>query len=278
MTGLIYVVIIGLWAAVLIPIWLKRQDQVSEVRSTARFSSAMRSLGDRADSKASASRQTATHVRDFTSPRDRARAQAAKRRSMVLAVLTSITALTLIGTVLGFIPAFIAIAAGIILAAFLITTMLTASKRDQAPARNSSRTSRSYRDFREVDEDNHDREIRESRAAGSEQRLLTRAELQKAELDEFADWDPWEEEDPGWDAVPQTLPRYVTSPRATAIPRNIERNGDWSGQSMVSMVQRARDEQNSQLVREPVINVSDATTEIPIIRANSPYQARAVNE
>jgi len=28
-TGLIYVVIIGLWAAVLIPIWLKRQDQVS---------------------------------------------------------------------------------------------------------------------------------------------------------------------------------------------------------------------------------------------------------
>jgi len=27
-----------------------------------------------------------------------------------------------------------------------------------------------------------------------------------------------------------------------------------------------------------VASVSDATTEIPIIRANSPYQARAVNE
>ena len=84
MTGLIYVVIIGLWAAVLIPIWLKRQDQVSEVRSTARFSSAMRSLGDRADTK---SGKSETHVRDFTSPRDRARAQAAKRRSLILAAL-----------------------------------------------------------------------------------------------------------------------------------------------------------------------------------------------
>ena len=44
MTGLIYVVIIALWAAVLIPIWLRRHDQISEVRSTARFSSAMKSL------------------------------------------------------------------------------------------------------------------------------------------------------------------------------------------------------------------------------------------
>ena len=45
MTGLIYVVIIALWAAVLIPIWLRRHDQISEVRSTARFSSAMNKLG-----------------------------------------------------------------------------------------------------------------------------------------------------------------------------------------------------------------------------------------
>lgn len=47
MTGVIYVVIIALWAAVLIPIWLRRHDQISEVRSTARFSSAMKTLGGR---------------------------------------------------------------------------------------------------------------------------------------------------------------------------------------------------------------------------------------
>jgi hypothetical protein len=265
-TGLIYVVIIGLWAAVLIPIWLKRQDQVSEVRSTARFSSAMRSLGDRADSK---SGRRVSHNRDFTSPRDRAKAQAAKRRSMVLAGLTSITAIALIGTVLGFIPAFVAITAGVLLSAFLFTTMATASKRDQAPARSSQRA---YREFHEVDE------VREQ---GRDQRPLTRAELQKAELDDFANWDPWEEDAPGWDAVPQTLPSYVTSPRATAIPRNIERNADWTGESMLNLVNKAqqvRDTNEAELVRVQVANVSDATTEIPIIRANSAYQARAVNE
>lgn len=264
MTGLIYAVIIGLWAAVLIPIWLKRQDQVSEVRSTARFSSAMRSLGDRADRADSESGRQVRHDREFTSPRDRARTQAAKRRSLVLAALTSVTALGLIGTVMGFIPAFVAITAGILLSAFLITTMLTASKRDQAPARSVSSTSsnkRAYREFHEVEE------VRQSR---KEARPLTRAELQKSELDEFANWDPWEEEAPGWDAVPQNLPSYITSPRATAIPRNIERNGDWSGESMLDLVNKAQ--------QARVANVSDATAEIPIIRANSSYQARAVNE
>lgn len=44
MTGLIYVVIIALWAAVLIPMWLRRQDQSSEVRSTTQFTAAMQSL------------------------------------------------------------------------------------------------------------------------------------------------------------------------------------------------------------------------------------------
>ena len=264
MTGLIYVVIIGLWAAVLIPIWLKRQDQVSEVRSTARFSSAMRSLGDhadRADRANSESDRQVRHDREFTSPRDRARVKAAKRRSMVLATLTSITALGLIGTVMGFIPAFIAIAAGILLVAFLVTTMLTASKRAQAPVRSASSTNRVYREFHEV------AEVRESR---KEQRPRTRAELQKSELDEFANWDPWDEEVSGWDAVPQTLPSYITSPRATAIPRNIERNGDWSGESMLDLVNKAQ--------QGRVANVTDETAEIPIIRANSPYQARAANE
>ncbi len=56
MTGLIYVVIIALWAAVLIPIWLRRHDQISEVRSTARFSSAMKSLGKNEKSGRSARR------------------------------------------------------------------------------------------------------------------------------------------------------------------------------------------------------------------------------
>ena len=221
----------------------------------------MRSLGDRADRD---SDRQVRHDREFTSPRDRARVKAAKRRSMVLAVLTSITAMALIGTYLGFIPTFVAVTAGILLSAFLVITMLTASKREQASARSASSTGstkRAYREFHEV------AEVREPR---KEQRPRTRAELQKNQLDEFANWDPWEEEASGWDAVPQTLPSYITSPRATAIPRNIERNGDWSGESMLDLVNKVQ--------QDRVTNVSDATAEIPIIRPNSSYQARAANE
>ena len=266
MTGLIYAVIIGLWAAVLIPIWLKRQDQVSEVRSTARFSSAMRSLGDRADSQQNQSARAVAHEREFVSPRDRARNQSAKRRSVVLATLTSVTALALIGTALGLISAVAAITSGLLLGSFLVAILLTTSKRGQRPAQIRTR---SYRELHEVDERGDTRR---------QQRPPSRADLQRAEIEEFAKWNPWDEEEPGWDAEPSTLPNYVSAPRATAVPRNIERTGDWSGESMVNIVQQERNSRSKDLVRDPVANVSDSTAEIPIIRANVTYQARAVNE
>ncbi len=50
MAGLIYLVIIALWAAVLIPMWLRRHDQGSEVRSTTQFSAAMQLLSSGASS------------------------------------------------------------------------------------------------------------------------------------------------------------------------------------------------------------------------------------
>lgn len=258
--------IIGLWAAVLIPIWLKRQDQVSEVRSTARFSSAMRSLGDRADSQQSHSARAVAHEREFVSPRDRARNQSAKRRSVVLATLTSVTALALIGTALGLVSAVAAITSGLLLGSFLVAILLTTSKRGQRPAQIRTR---SYRELHEVDESGDTRR---------QQRPPSRADLQRAEIEEFANWDPWDEEEPSWDAEPSTLPSYVSAPRATAVPRNIERTGDWSGESMVNIVQQGRNSRSEDLVRDPAANVSDSTAEIPIIRANVTYQARAVNE
>jgi hypothetical protein len=48
-TGLIYIAIIALWAAVLIPMWLRRHDQISEVRSTARFENSMARLATAGD-------------------------------------------------------------------------------------------------------------------------------------------------------------------------------------------------------------------------------------
>ena len=41
-SGLIYAVIVGAWAAYLVPMWLRRQDELNEARPTERFSTAIR--------------------------------------------------------------------------------------------------------------------------------------------------------------------------------------------------------------------------------------------
>ena len=46
-SGVIYAVIALLWAVVLVPMWLRRHDEVSESRSVDRFQGAMRTLSRR---------------------------------------------------------------------------------------------------------------------------------------------------------------------------------------------------------------------------------------
>ncbi|MDT0309316.1 hypothetical protein RM780_20465, partial [Streptomyces sp. DSM 44917] len=43
-SGLIFAVIVGAWAAYLVPMWLRRQDELNESRPTERFSTALRLL------------------------------------------------------------------------------------------------------------------------------------------------------------------------------------------------------------------------------------------
>ncbi len=46
-SGLIYAVIVGAWAAYLVPMWLRRQDELNEARPTERFTTAIRLLSGR---------------------------------------------------------------------------------------------------------------------------------------------------------------------------------------------------------------------------------------
>ena len=55
-SGLIYAVIVGAWAAYLVPMWLRRQDELNEARPTERFSTAIRLLSGRAALERRASR------------------------------------------------------------------------------------------------------------------------------------------------------------------------------------------------------------------------------
>lgn len=47
-SGLIFAVVVGLWAAYLVPMWLRRQDELNEARPTERFTTAIRLLAGRA--------------------------------------------------------------------------------------------------------------------------------------------------------------------------------------------------------------------------------------
>ncbi|CAL9506752.1 hypothetical protein SUDANB171_03541 [Streptomyces sp. enrichment culture] len=58
-SGLIFAMIVGAWAAYLVPMWLRRQDELNEARPTERFSTAIRLLSGRAALERRAARRAA---------------------------------------------------------------------------------------------------------------------------------------------------------------------------------------------------------------------------
>lgn len=252
MTGLIYVVIIALWAAVLIPMWLRRHDQISEVRSTARFSSAMRSLGSGShpEHPAGADRihPGGTMARER---RNHAYETAAKRRAVVLGALTLTVLITLLAALAAMAPVWLPLVAAVPLVAFLIASSLTAPARKSA-AQPSAR-------------------VRRAAPIRSRIELEMEAVAPTArDLDDFESWDPWAEDDHGWDAVPTTLPTYVNAPRATAVPRAIDRSraGEWTGSAMVETaraMRRPRITSEDLIESAPVARGVDETAEIPAV-------------
>jgi len=250
-TGLIYVVIIALWAAVLIPMWLRRHDQISEVRSTLRFSSAMRTLGRNTRVPGGAMSATTT-----------AR-EASRRRVTVLAILSSVFLVALGLAMLGSMSMGVVIVAAIPLIGYAVAMAATASQRRQVPAARRARP------------------MPEPVAAAprAARPARPRGMTLQDELEEFAQWDPWEEEDGSWQAVPTTLPTYVSAPRASQVPREIDRasGGEWSGEAMVSAARRMRrpritvDDLTDERYGVIPPRDADATAEIPAVR-------RAVNE
>jgi hypothetical protein len=283
-TGLIYVVIIALWAAVLIPIWLRRHDQISEVRSTARFSSAMRSLGSQGqvqyatDSyplesramdidylrtpprEAPMTRPTTQRPSEGLDPdyeRELARQSAATRRAIVLGALTVLLLATLVLALVAILPKWAPILAAVPVVAFVLATSMTASVRSEArPASRPARTTRS------------------APAMKPARAMAPVAEVE----DDWETWNAWDDED-SWEAVPTTLPTYVTAPRASTVPRGIDKSrpGEWTGSAMVETAQAMRSRPRS----APLADAGDIdhgaqTAEIPVV--SHVDTRRAVNE
>jgi hypothetical protein len=222
-TGLIYVVIIALWAAVLIPMWLRRHDRISEVRSTKKFSTAMQSLGSDRHRAATLSSYEAHPAGFEKKARHRAEqariansARAAQRRLVVLSLLAVTVMFTLALALLSVISIIIPMVAAAVVLLFVVACAATASSRASSVAVK-----------------------RTSRTASSDAEVIQLTEAAPANGDEWETWDPWAEDGAAWEAVPTTLPTYVNSPRASQVPRRIDRArpGEWTGSAMVDAAQ-----------------------------------------
>jgi len=250
-TGLIYIAIIALWAAVLIPMWLRRHDQISEVRSTARFENSMARLGRHDE------------VTNHVGGRDRMNRQitltpAGKRRAMILASLTGLTAITLLLALVSVAPKWMPIFFGLLTAAFMIASAMTASARTAAAPARVRRT---------------------SPASRSERTGVAATTTSAAKADDWENWNAWDDEDEEWEALPTTLPTYVTAPRASQVPRPIDKSrpGEWTGSAMVEAAQEMRDASAAQAAEIAAVAAAydDITAEIPVITAE--FERRAAN-
>ena len=249
-TGLIYIVIIALWAAVLIPMWLRRHDQISEVRSTARFENSMARLGSH--DEMSIRRGGRDQMNSFSSM-----APSAKRRAIVLASLAGMTALTLLLALVSVAPKWMPILFGLLTAAFMVASAMTASARTQAaPAR-----------------------VRRTSPTSRRERVAPAAAATAEKVDDWENWNAWDDDEEAWEAVPTTLPTYVTAPRASQVPRPIDkaRPGEWTGSAMVEAAQEMREASAAQAAEIAAVAAAydDITAEIPAITAD--YDRRAVN-
>ncbi|TAK68459.1 MAG: hypothetical protein EPO13_10095 [Actinomycetota bacterium] len=271
MTGVIYVAIFALWLVVLVPMWLRRHDEADVVRTADRFNHAMRSLSRRSSSPYGEPREVVVPQRSrevrvavsgtgsrVADPADRrataqrpqparsdrsvrATASAARRRRRVVALLLAAAAVLGVLAVQGRAPVWtpaVPVVLVIVVLALGVRQVRSARERAKRRARleESSRRGRAatYRAMEDVA-----RGVRSgiaTTAAGT-----AAATGQATGTDDEAWVQPaWTEN--GWEAVPTTLPTYVTAPRATPVPRTIDlkRPGQWTSAAMLEEAERER--------------------------------------
>jgi hypothetical protein len=169
-----------------------------------------------------------------------------------LGSLAALLAVTLLMAVASVVPQWLPMFMAVLVAAFVVATAMTASQRTTSKtSRNSVRNA-------------HVEPTRSRRPVTTP--VVPAATVAPAVDDDWENWNAWDDED-SWEAVPSTLPTYVNSPRASVIPRPIDRNrpNEWDGEAMVNAANTMRrhvDTANAPIV----VSHQDETAELPIVR------------
>jgi hypothetical protein len=298
-TGLIYVAIIALWAAVLVPMWLRRHDHASESRNVERFNTAMRSLsgsrrrgrrpGDREvlqprrprerevvvtgarrrvrdTERMSASEVRAARGLDRAEQTGRRTGGAAARRRRVLAVLALLTVATAVAVVLGAVPALVLAVPAVMLVVFVVLAPRRPAGRATAATRPAPRRRRAA----EVEPDLRPRPGRRTidpLPAPVTGPALAPTGTDGAPLD-------------GWEPVPTTLPTYVNAPRASGIPRILDLTtpGTWTSAAMLEHAQQLRHPHRDLHAEQEAVLAEDWDDVVADYADPQPPRRRAVND
>ena len=258
-TGVIYVVIVGMWALILVPMWLRRHDQTQETKSADRFARAMGSLRRTEAGLAGSVRHVVMPGRDAADHDSRVmvsghdespRSDIAVRRQRALIGLGAFFGFVALLTALHVLPTGLLVLPVLLLAGFVVlvrrqVTMAADLRRRReqreiladaaraADARYGADAGRARRGGRVVD----------PAAALNELDLtLSLERAARAGVSVGATANAMAESGAeSWNAVATTLPTYVTAPRATRVPRVIDLTtpGSWSGAAMVEQARES---------------------------------------
>jgi hypothetical protein len=250
-SGLIYAVIVALWAVVLVPMWLRRHDEVTESRSIDRFQGAMHILSRRpAAARASASQsESVGDRREVLQPKRSRRAipdgaeealaspaaRAGRRRARVLAVFLILIVLVITLALLHVVPMWAVAIPVVLLVGYLLQVRHAirsarasefAARRARAAQLRAARrpgTTAGLRRPEVVAEADVFFDVQADYSVAPAARTPMPATASVA-LDESADegdfYDAVAER--VWEPVPVPLPTYVSAPKAPRSVRVID--------------------------------------------------------
>jgi cytoskeletal protein RodZ len=256
-TGLIYVAIVAAWAAYLVPMMLKRSDEVNQRRSAEKYSSSAARVLSRQSDVQSRSRYAvrpagseSALVTDPSPPQqyvpNRARRVAAMRRRRVLSILTlsllSVTALAGLGMLLWWT---VAIPSTLIVAFVVLTRVQLRRQARERAALAAERRARA--------EARH--ESGPATAPSSPDHELTVEVKLPVAPEPVVQPKPAVATEGLWDPVPVTLPTYVMKEKA---PDRTVRTISLSGPEVFSSARTADPEpEAARAVPEPAIEAEE---------------------
>jgi hypothetical protein len=225
--GLLYIAILAMWAAVLIPMWWRGRDQSHPTRSIDRFHGAMRTLSDVSVEAMDPSLVAPIEERPKLAP--------VQRRQRVFAGLLGLLVVTVLAAAFGSISV-----AAVGLPVSLLGLFTAAARRQVLHERNTRtrRTAMPAVAVASADPVVTVAASRESTVGATP--VAPSAPVPAVESTPAARGVRFD--DRTWSASPATLPTYINAPAATRVPRVIDLKtpGAWSARSMLREADEVR--------------------------------------